>query len=298
MFPYLTEKEVISKVLTFIKSPVLLTGADGQLGSELQNMLGGHCVPTDVKDLDITDPAAVDSFFNQHSFSAVINCAAYTAVDKAESDSETAEKVNVLGAGNLANASRRAGIPFIHISTDFVFDGKKSSPYTEADEPAPLGVYGATKLRGEKAVLSANPDSLIIRTSWVYSAYGKNFVKTMLHYGKERGHLRVVADQTGTPTWAKELALVILHILPDYSKGKGQLFNYSQEGAATWYDFAAAIMEAGNIACTVEPIETIEYPTPAVRPAYSVMNKKKIRETFGFSIPHWRDSLRECMKEL
>jgi dTDP-4-dehydrorhamnose reductase len=279
-------------------SGIMITGAGGQLGRELSSLLEGRCITSDIADLDITNEKVTEDYCNKNKPNAIINCAAYTAVDKAESDSEAAYLANDTGAKNLARAAKNLGIPYIHISTDFVFDGKKSSPYSEEDAVNPLGIYGMSKYAGEQSALSVNPDTLIIRTSWVYASHGKNFVKTMLHYGKEKGHLRVVADQIGTPTWARDLAKVIIQILPEAHKGYGQIFNYSQEGVASWYDFACAVMELGKVDCSIEPIETSDYPTAAARPPYSVLNKKKIKTVFGIKIPHWRVSLAECMKEM
>lgn len=279
-------------------SKILVTGANGQLGHELIRLLGDRAIGADRVMLDITDEKAVLAFCQTRQPSAIINCAAYTAVDKAESDQEAAFKANETGPKNLAQTAKMLDIPLIHISTDFVFNGLKSTPYTEEDIVSPLGVYGQSKLAGEKAVLTTHPKSLIIRTGWVYGAHGKNFVKTMLHYAKERGHLRVVFDQIGTPTYAADLARVITEILPQAHRGYGQIFHYADEGVASWYDFACAIVELGKIDCKVEPIEAVEYPTPAKRPAFSVLNKKKIKQAFGLTIPHWRESLERCAKEM
>ncbi|MGE4294071.1 MAG: dTDP-4-dehydrorhamnose reductase [Campylobacterales bacterium] len=279
-------------------SKILVAGANGQLGRELVKLLGDRVVGADRGVLDIYDEKAVAVYCQAHQPSAIVNCAAYTAVDKAESDTEEAFGANEIGPKNLALAAKILNIPLIHISTDFIFDGQKPTPYTEEDAVNPLNIYGQSKLAGEKAVLATRSKSLIIRTGWVYSAHGKNFVKTMLHYGKERGHLRVVFDQIGTPTHAADLAAAIADILPQANRGYGQIFHYSNEGVASWYDFASAIIGLSDIACTIEPIEAVEYPAPAKRPAFSVLNKKKIKQTFKLAIPYWRESLKRCMKEI
>jgi dTDP-4-dehydrorhamnose reductase len=281
-----------------LMSKVLITGANGQLGYELVQLLGDRAIGADRSALDITDAKAVQAFCEGCQPDAIVNCAAYTAVDRAEEAIEAAYEANEAGALNLASAAKALDIPLIHISTDFVYDGCKSTPYVEEDGTNPLGVYGQSKLSGEKAVLAAHKKSLVIRTGWVYSTHGKNFVKTMLHYGKERGHLRVVFDQIGTPTYAADLARAIEQILPRVQEGYGQIFHYSDEGVASWYDFACAIIELGGIDCTIDPIEAVEYPTPAKRPPFSVLNKQKIKQTFDLKIPHWRESLRRCLGEM
>jgi dTDP-4-dehydrorhamnose reductase len=280
---------------------ILVTGAHGQLGSEIK-FLSVHYpdrefVFTDYHDLDITDAAAVLSFVEKGSYYAVINCAAYTAVDKAESEKEKAFLINETGAKNLAVAAAKAGAKYIHISTDFIFDGTHSTPILEDDKPAPLSVYGASKLAGELAVMEANPDSLILRTSWVYSSYGANFVKTILKLCRERESLNVIYDQVGTPTYARDLAQAIMLILDVSIERKiTGIFNFSNEGVASWYDFAIAIRDLAGLHTKILPIETSQYPTPAVRPKYSVLNKKKVKETFGMEIPYWRASLAKCME--
>lgn len=280
---------------------ILVTGAHGQLGTEinfLSSLLEGHnFVFVSHADLDIANAAEVSDFFSQQAFNAVINCAAYTAVDKAESDQDTALKVNATGAANLAKTAKDYGARFMHFSTDFVFDGNHSVPYVETDATNPLSVYGATKLVGEKQVMAQNPDALIIRTSWVYSSFGNNFVKTILRLCQEREQLNIIYDQVGTPTYARDLAAGVLKIIaqPEWKPG---LYNYSNEGVASWYDFAIAIRDSAGLKTTILPIETAQYPTPAVRPKYSVLNKKKIKESFGMQIPYWRESLVECIKHL
>ena len=272
----------------------LVTGAGGQLGSELRLLLGEEAVYVGHGELDITDEEAVKAFFAGNSFDFVINCAAYTAVDKAEDDTEAAEKVNSLGPLYLARYGRR----IVQISTDYVFDGTSCRPYTEKDAPNPVSVYGRTKLAGENAVLAGAECAVVIRTSWLYSSFGANFVKTMRRLGAERESLGVVFDQAGTPTYAADLAAAIVSMLPQIRPGMKEVYHFSNEGVTSWYDFAVAIMEESHLACAVRPIESAEYPTRAARPAYSVLNKAKIRQDFGLSIPHWRDGLKRCMEKI
>ncbi len=280
---------------------ILVTGAGGQLGSEIRflsaNIKDREFVFTDYQELDITDRQAVLTYIEQGQFYAVINCAAYTAVDKAESDKEKAYLINETGAGYLAEASAKIGAKFVHVSTDFIFDGTHSTPILEDDKPGPLSVYGASKLAGELAVLKANPDCLMFRTSWVYSSFGGNFVKTMLRLCTERENLSVIFDQIGTPTYARDLAQVILGTLDKaIDKKISGVYNYSNEGVASWFDFAIAIRDIAGLKTKITPIETTQYPTPATRPKYSVLNKKKVKDTFGIEIPYWRESLVSCMK--
>ena len=270
----------------------LVTGASGQLGSELRGLLTDRAVYAGRADLDITDESAVRAFFATHHFEMVINCAAYTAVDKAEDDAASADRSNRLGAALLARYGRRV----IQISTDYVFDGTAHLPYREEDTPHPVSVYGRTKLAGEKAVLAEAESAVIIRTSWLYSAFGVNFVKTMRRLGSERDRLGVVFDQVGTPTYAADLAAAVVAILPQITPGMKEVYHYSNEGVASWYDFAVAIMAQSGLSCTVTPIESTAYPTRAVRPAYSVLNKVKIKTAFGLTIPHWMDGLKRCVK--
>ena len=279
---------------------ILITGAGGQLGSEIRFLSTQYpdreFVFTDYQELDITDRQAVLAFVEQGQYYAVINCAAYTAVDKAESDNEKAYLINETGAGNLAEAAAKTGAKFVHISTDFIFDGTHSTPILEDDKPGPLSVYGASKLAGELAVLKANPDCLLFRTSWVYSSFGGNFVKTMLRLCTERESLSVIFDQIGTPTYARDLAQVILGTLDKAIDQKiSGVYNYSNEGVASWYDFAVAIRDIAGLKTKIAPIESTQYPTPATRPKYSVLNKKKVKATFGIEIPYWRESLVTCM---
>jgi len=273
---------------------LLVTGANGQLGNELRLLLGESAVYASHDDLDISDEASVRDFFASRSFDFIINCAAYTAVDKAEDDFEAADCINRLGPALLAKYGRRV----IQVSTDYVFDGTAHLPYKEDDVVNPISVYGSTKLEGEKAVLEEAETAVIIRTAWLYSSFGANFVKTMRRLGAERGSLGVIFDQIGTPTYAADLAAVIVAMLPQIKPGMKEIYHYSSEGVASWYDFAEAIMRESGLPCAVRPLETHEYPTKAVRPAYSVLNKAKIKRDFGIAIPHWMDGLKRCIAKL
>lgn len=272
----------------------LVTGARGQLGTELQALLKDSAIYVDRHELDITSEIAVRNFFDKHHFDCVINCAAYTAVDKAEDEPSEAEAVNHLGARWLA----KYGKCIIHISTDYVFDGKHSTPYFENDRTDPVSVYGQSKLRGELAVMEHAETAVILRTAWLYSAYGNNFLKTMLRLGKERDAVNVVSDQIGSPTFAGDLAQGIVNILPFIQKGEKDIYHFANEGVCSWYDFAHAIMELAGLSCRVNPIESRSYPTKAVRPFYSVLSKEKIKRDFNLDIPHWRDSLAGILKDL
>ena len=271
----------------------LVTGANGQLGQALRLLLGDRAVYVGHRELDITDEAALKAFFAVRRFDFVINCAAYIAVDKAEDDVRSADRVNRLGAELLARYGRR----ILQISTDYVFDGKTSRPYRENDVYRPLSVYGRFRLAGEKAVLAEAETAVVVRTLWLYSSFGNNFVKTMRRLGAERESLGVVFDQTGTPTCAADLAAAIVAILPQLTPGMKEVYHYSNEGVARWYDFACAIMKVSGLACTVRPIESVEYPTRAIRPAYSVLNKAKIKRDFDLSISYWMDGLTRCMQK-
>lgn len=278
---------------------VLVTGANGQLGSELRKISGNFPELifsfTDVAELDITSPAKVAAFLAEFKPHYLINCAAYTAVDKAETDQQTAALINATAVGILAEESATVNCRMIHISTDYVFDGKGPRPYTEEHPVNPQSVYGSTKLDGEILCLEKNAESLIIRTSWLYSAYGNNFVKTMVRLGNEKPEIGVIADQVGTPTNAADLALALLTIITKISSGEKAfvpgIYHYSNEGVASWYDFTKAIFDIAQIHCTVKPIASEDFPSPVQRPPYSVMNKSKIKTTFGLQIPYWRDSL-------
>ena len=283
---------------------ILITGANGQLGSEIKEIASSYTkfsiLFEDLPELDICNFLELDQFVKEHNINAVINCAAYTAVDRAETDIETAEKVNSLGVENLVKAMQIVNGKLIQISTDYVFDGTNHAPYVEDDLVNPLGVYGSTKLNGEKKILETNINGIVIRTSWLYSSFGNNFVKTMIRLGKEKPSLNVIFDQVGTPTFAGDLAKACLDILSgnEVLHSKGKLYHYSNEGVASWYDFARAIMEFGNVDCLINAIETKAYPTPAKRPFYSILNKSKIKADFGLDIPYWRNSLLKCIQEL
>lgn len=285
---------------------ILITGANGQLGTEIKDLKNKYTNQNlffkDLPDLDICNYLQLEKFVIDKKINAIINCAAYTSVDKAEEDAKTTRKVNAEGVLNLVNALQKVKGKLIHISTDYVFDGNTFLPYRESDEVNPIGVYGDTKRTGELFVISSDIDSIVIRTSWLYSAYGNNFVKTMLKLGNERDELGVIFDQVGTPTNASDLAKICLNILSDDGLAnistKGKIYHYSNEGVASWYDFAKAIMELGSLDCKVRPIETKDYPTPAKRPHYSVLNKSKIKTDFNIEIPYWRDSLEKCIEKL
>lgn len=279
---------------------ILVTGANGQLGSEIRrletNFPEYKFLFTDYEELSIIDEEAVEKFFEENRPDYCINCAAYTAVDKAEEKSEQdiVEKLNADAVGYLAKQCSKYNTKFLHISTDYVFDGSSSTPYTEADVPNPVSVYGVTKLRGEELALQ-NTDAIIIRTAWVYSSFGKNFVKTMMRLMQEKTEINVVNDQYGTPTYAADLAAVLLQIIKS-GKWQSGIYHYSNDGITTWYHFATAIKSIGEYSCAVNPIPTASFPTPAKRPAYSVLNKSKIKEAYHIQPPHWRDSLVECLK--
>lgn len=282
---------------------VLITGATGQLGSEIREIspLYPHYEFTfsDRETLDLTNLCKMEDYFTDKTFDAIINCAAYTAVDKAESESELADTINHRFVSMLSKIAKQNNTKLIHISTDYVFDGKNHRPYVESDPTNPQGIYGKTKCEGENAILTVAPaNTIIIRTSWVYSAFGANFVKTMLRLGKERQSLGVIFDQVGTPTYARDLAQAILEILPNINNEKPEIYHYSNEGATSWYDFATAIFELSGIQCSVNPITTDQYPTPASRPHYSLLNKAKIKNDFNLTIAYWRDSLKHCLQAL
>ncbi len=282
---------------------LLITGCNGQVGSELQILSRSYnnynCYFTDKEQLDITQKEAIVAFVKTHAIDTIINAAAYTAVDKAESEPEIADAINHLAVKNLAEVARTHAIKLIHISTDYVFDGTYYKPYTEEDPTNPNSVYGSTKLAGEIAMQEINPHhSIIIRTSWVYSSFGANFVKTMLRLGRERDSLGVIYDQVGTPTYARDLAQAILDIVPQLHNEGVALYHYTNEGVLSWYDFAKEIMRMAKIACEVNPIETLAYPTPAQRPHYSLLNKTKIKQDFHLTIPYWKESLDACLRLL
>lgn len=271
----------------------LITGANGQLGTELSKLLP-NAILSDVDTLDITNEKAVIDFVRAHNIDTIINCAAYTAVDKAEDNIELAKKINVDGPTNLA----KTGAKIIHISTDYVFDGKGHIPYTTENKPHPISVYGKTKLASEYAVLKHAKIAIIIRTAWLYSPYGNNFVKTMRRLGAEKESISVVADQIGTPTYAGDLAAAIVKILPQMNEQNSGVYHFTNMGVCSWYDFASEIMEQSKLKCVVNPIKSSEYPTRASRPFYSVLDKTKIQKTFGIQINHWKKSLKKCIKQL
>lgn len=270
----------------------LVVGSKGQLGKELQLLLGDNALYVDRDELDITNEKAVQNFFASNSFEAMINCAAYTAVDKAESEPETAQRINETGPLFLA----RTGVPMIQISTDYVFDGKIGRPYNENDLPHPLSVYGKTKWDGERAVLENASAAIVLRTSWLYSPYGNNFIRTVRRLASERDTIRIVFDQAGTPTCASDLAQTIVDLLPALKTGIRDLWHYSNEGVCSWYDFAREIIILSGLKCEIVPIESSQYPTAAIRPGFSVLNKRKIKESFDLKINHWQESLAKCLK--
>lgn len=284
---------------------VLITGSHGQLGNEMQLIAAAHATAdgdtyffTDVDELDITDEAAIDAFVVAHAVDAIVNCAAYTNVNGAESNAVLCDRLNHLAPGNLARVAQRRGCRLVHVSTDYVFDGTAHLPYREDDAPCPDSVYGRTKLDGERLIAEECPSAVIVRTAWLYSTFGNNFVKTMLTLGKTRPELGVVFDQIGTPTYARDLAAAIHAILHAAEWAPG-IFHYTNEGVCSWYDFTLAIHALGGVAgCHVRPLHTDEYPTPARRPAYSVLDKTKIKETYHVAVPHWYDSLKECIEQL
>lgn len=282
---------------------ILITGADGQLGRELRPLMEVRgdmkCLYTDCHDLDITDAGAVEKFIADNSITKIINCAAYNNVDGAETETDAAIRINVTGPMNLAESAARHRAYLIHISTDFVFDGSRTSPYHESDRPSPLSEYGRTKLAGETAVKRSGCLSIIIRTSWLYSPYGKkNFVRTMIHLGEEEEIINVVNDQTGTPTYARDLAEAILHILPqlDATPRYGEVFHYSDEGSCTRAEWAQKIMTLKRLDCDINPIPSSEYPTAAKRPKCAILDKSLIRTVFGVKVPLWERSLSKAIR--
>ena len=281
---------------------ILVTGSNGQVGSEIKELSSKYSYNfffTDRNNIDITSKDSIKEFCQTNSINVIINCAAYTAVDKAQSDIENADLVNRKAVKKLSIVAKELNIKLIHISTDYVFDGKNFKPYVEEFQTNPQSVYGKTKLDGEIEMININPlNSLIIRTSWVYSCFGNNFVKTMLRLGKEKEELGVIFDQVGTPTYAKDLAITILDIVPQIENSKVEIYNYSNEGVLSWYDFAKEIMKMAKLNCKVKAIETYQYPTPAKRPHFSLLNKSKIKSKFNLEIPYWKDGLDDCLKRL
>lgn len=280
---------------------ILVTGANGQLGSEIRTLAVRYpqhrFLFNDRDEVDITDMQQVRDCFDGFQPAYCINCAAYTAVDKAETDSSIAFQINATAVKNLATACTQFHTKFIHISTDYVFDGKGAEPYKEDHPTAPVSIYGKTKLQGEQEALAANNDVIIIRTSWVYSEYGHNFVKTMLRLMQSKPEIGVVADQWGSPTYAADLAAAILHIV-DSGKWERGFYHFSNAGIITWHQFAQAIKELSGANCNVKPIATAEYPTPAQRPAYSGMNTNKIQQVYGIVLKDWKESLQLCLSKI
>lgn len=277
---------------------IIVTGSNGQLGQELQRLAPAFPSYTfhffDRAELDITDAGQVHRMFASLKPAFCINCAAYTAVDKAESDQDTAFAINAEGSKNLAAASKEQGARFVHVSTDYVFNGRGEKPYREEDPTDPVNLYGASKLKGEQLVLELAPDSVVIRTSWVYSAYGNNFVKTMLRLMQSRTEISVVADQVGSPTYAADLAEAIVQIIGS-GKWQGGIYHFSNDGVISWHEFAREIQHYTHLDCTVHPITTEQYPTPAKRPKYSVMDKQKVQQMYGITLVPWRSSLYRCL---
>src|SRR5688500_17086151 len=278
---------------------IVVTGGNGQLGKELQELSSSHpqfeFYFLTREDMPIDNFELIRNYFGTLKPAYCINCAAYTAVDRAESEKDLAFQVNGEAVGVLAAICKEHDTKFVHISTDYIFNGEGTYPYTENFPTDPVNVYGASKLEGEKQAIGFNPDCIIIRTSWVYSSFGKNFVKTMMRLMNEKDEVRVVNDQVGSPTYAADLAEVILKIIPDWKPG---IYNFSNEGIITWYEFAVAIKEIINCPCDVKPISTTGYPTPAKRPAYSVLDKTKIQETFGIQLNDWKKSLAICIEKI
>lgn len=279
---------------------ILVTGANGQVGNELRTLAkrypGYNFFFAEKGQLSITDHEIVNDYFTRHHFDYCINCAAYTAVDKAEAEPDMAFSVNADAVGNLAAICKANNTQLIHISTDYVFDGKNGRAYTEQDKVNTINVYGASKLKGEELAMQHDPSTIIIRTSWVYSSFGNNFVKTMLRLMKERESLNVVNDQQGCPTYAADLADAIMQIIQRPNvKMKNNIYNYSNEGVISWFDFASTIATLINSKCIVHPIPTSGYPTPAMRPEYAVLDTTKIKAAFGIHIPNWKDSLQKCL---
>jgi dTDP-4-dehydrorhamnose reductase len=281
---------------------IVITGANGQLGRELSRLGAvspNEYIPTDFAELDITDKAAVESFFADNRVDVIVNCAAYTNVDRAEEDEPTALKINAEAVGHLAEAAKKMDATLIHISTDYVFGTEGNTPRAEDMSTSPLGAYGRTKLAGEKAVAESGCKAIILRTAWLYSEFGGNFLKTMLRLTGENEALKVVFDQVGTPTYAGDLALAIFSIIDgDVYEGREGLYHFSNEGACSWFDFATEIAAAAGHQCRIVPCHSSEFPSKVTRPPYSVLDKSKFKSTFGIEIPHWRESMLYCLKRL
>jgi dTDP-4-dehydrorhamnose reductase len=287
------------------KINILVTGSRGQLGSEINFLASSFekltFTYTDMPELDLSDESQVKAFFDAHNFDVVIHCAAYTAVDNAEDEPEKAFSVNAESVRIIAEICQMKKIRLIHISTDYVFDGESNQPLDETATPRPLSVYGQSKLKAEQYITSMLPDAYIIRTAWVYSSFGRNFVKTISNLARQRSELNVVADQIGAPTYAHDLAGAILYILESIFSGKGDhpgIYHYTNEGVISWYDLAHFIIRFYKLPCTIKPIRTEEYKTKAIRPRFSLLSKRKIGETFGIYPPHWHDSLLHCLEKM
>ena len=279
---------------------ILVTGGNGQLGSELKSLAGNfpfEFVFIDVSDVDLLNNQSISTFFENNKFDHIINCAAYTAVDKAEEEKDLCKKINADAVAVIATIAKEHGSKLIHISTDYVFDGEFNQPIEETAVAKPLSVYGKTKLEGENNVLQILPEAVIIRTSWVYSTFGKNFVKTIASLAKQRPELTVVSDQFGTPTYAKDLAAAIMAIITSGVNAPG-IYNFTNEGSISWYDFAVYINDHYGFNCKIKPIKTSEYNTAAARPKFSVLDKTKIKKTYNLDIPYWSHSLKECLNKL
>jgi len=282
---------------------ILVTGAKGQLGQEISKLSKNYpeytFFFTDVDELDITRIVHIEDFLEQHKIDIILNCAAFNSVDGAEKEEDKAFLINSIAVKYLTQLAKKNDIFYIHVSTDYVFDGMSNVPYAESDQANPLSVYARSKHEGETQVSNTLDKALIFRTSWLYSSHGNNFVKTILKYGREKKQLNVVCDQIGTPTYTEDLARAILHFIPRYNEITDiEIFHYSNEGVASWYDFAKAIIDLSGLDCIVKPVETKDYPLPAHRPFYSVLNKSKIKSFLNIDIPHWRDSLENCLNNL
>ncbi|MBQ3682488.1 MAG: dTDP-4-dehydrorhamnose reductase [Succinimonas sp.] len=275
-----------------MRDSILVTGSNGQLGTELRKLLP-DAVFTDAAELDITDAGSVNDFVRKNQIETIVNCAAYTAVDKAEDEEELAYRINARGPENLA----KTGCRLVHISTDYVFNGESSIPYEPSHETAPLSAYGRTKLAGERLVLEHNSQAVIIRTAWMYSRHGNNFVKTMRRLGENRDCVNVVNDQIGTPTFAGDLAAAIVAIIPQITEETAGIYHYTNEGVCSWYDFAYEIMAFSGYSCKVYPVSSAEYPTKAHRPSYSVLDRSLIKEVFKIEVPYWKESLKKCLSQ-
>ena len=282
---------------------ILITGANGQLGNCLRDLAADYqdlyrFYYTDVDTLDITDASAVEKYIVDNRIDIILNAAAYTAVDRAEDDQENAYRINCTAVGNLAEAARKHGLFLVHISTDYVFSGESEVPYVETDTPTPMSVYGSTKLAGERAIVGSGCRAVVIRTSWLYSEYGHNFVKTMLKLGREREEVRVVCDQIGGPTYAGDLARVVMAMLEHQPETGVEFYHFANEGVCSWFEFAKTIMRMAGLPCRVEAIPSSEYPAKAHRPPFSVFNLSKIKAATQMAIPHWKDSLELTINKL